>query len=44
VFLRKDVILRELRLQKVQEFDSKGFAGFEATFTQYGSTDYLICQ
>jgi hypothetical protein len=39
VFLRKNVILRELCLQKVQECDSKGFAGLEATFTQDGSTD-----
>jgi hypothetical protein len=44
VFLRKNVILGELDLERMQECDSKEFAGFAAMFTKDGSTDYLICQ
>ena len=43
-FLRKSVILRGLEVREVQECDSKGFAGWKATFTEKHSISYTSCQ
>ena len=43
-FLRKNVIPGELEATKVQECDSKAFAGWAARFTRELSTDYTSCQ
>ena len=44
LFLRKNVILGELRVENVQECDSKEFAGLGATFTKQSSISYTSCQ